>query len=1488
MYEIKPKGIKKFLKILIIGVTVLLVLLISPFILLQFSGIQNYVVDFLTKELSEKMETRIEIGRVNYKFFNNLEIRDFYMEDQQKDTLFFAAEMETGFSLTGLFKNRIIVSNLEFDRLYGNFKVDSTGRSNVDFIIKQFSKSDSIRFDLNINKLSLRNSRIDYTKSGYRNLSSNIFNPDKMSWRNINSEIKVREISKDTVNVRVNHFNAREKSGFTLTNLSLKLLGSPKGFNFPELSIELPESKMDLGKLSVSLNSFADLKQLSQKAIFNFPLKDTQITLSDLSSFIPEFRNINDHVNVNALITGRISSLRLQNLKLTYGNSFVLDANLDISGLPNLEESFFYGQVNTLQFSSAELQDFISKVDNKPVILPTELNRLGLIGYQGNITGFLSDLVAYGNMRTNLGNISSDISLRFENHLRDVTYNGRLRTSGFQLGQLLDDKNVGRISIDMNTSGTKKTGQTLRGTASARLRELEFNKYTYSNAVFDGNYDGSGFNGTINIKDENIEADFSGILDFRNPRIPVFDFDIDLRNTNLYALNLIKEYPDSRLSLQGKTNMSGSNLDNLNGYLHFRNITFTNDNKTLNTNEIHFTSRTEPDNTRFIIRSDYLNGSFSGNFKYSSIGHTFKRIASRYLPALAEDNNKSMPNIVNIDLTIANTAEISKVLQLPYEFEGVTTLKGTIDENRNTLDFQSRSEAIKTSNQIFDNLTLRLETNRQKLQLTGRTQMINKESELMNVFLSADAAANDLSAKLVWQNNRNETYAGEINTKTTFSKKEQKLQAHTRFNPTQIIISDSIWDIRSSDVYFADSIITINNFLFENKSQFFKINGIASRSQTDSIVISMNDLKMEYLTQLIRLSGIQFGGVTTGKLRLYNLLKEPIFLADLNIRDFSMNNDIIGNAKVTTTWDKVKNQLNIHSDFINNKNDSVATLTGVFVPSKDSIDLAVDAQKLSAAFLNRYFEGVASNFAGFGTGDVRIYGPTKNILIEGDVIIREGRATIDMLKTTYRFNDRVVLTPTKIILNNITLYDEENNQAFANGIISHDGMFDDMNYDVKIRTDNILALNTRSVDEEFFYGKAYLGGTVNIFGNMDEANIVVNGVSRPRTKCYMSMGTASSVMESDFIRFIQKNIPVFETTENQEIRQFANEREFNVKVDMQIEVTPEAEMELIVDPTAGDKITGRGRGNLRVRFDTFSDVELFGTVEMETGYYLFTLQTVIRKEFRINEGSTIAWTGDPFGAQVNINGYYPLTASLADLIERDELQQITTRSSVPVHCLLYLTEDLMSPTIRFNIDFPASDETLKSRVKNVINTEEMMNRQILYLLLFHKFFTPDEMRAGTNVATGANEVFSFATASLSAQINNWIQTGLNSDILSVGIDWQKTDVASDEWKAQVLIQPNNRLIINGNIGYRNDNLSQSKFIGDFDIEYKLLESGKLRFTAYNHTVDRAQLREARTTQGVGLIYREDFNNLREMAQYYLNQIKKLFSRKEKETKLSSN
>ena len=1483
MWKLKPKGIKKSIKILIIVAASLTLLLASPLILLQFNRIQNFVVDIITQDLSNSLNTKIEIGRVDYHFFNNLRIQDVYIEDQQQDTLLQIHKIYAGFDFWKLFKRKIVFSHLEIDRLNANIKTDASGKTNFEFLFSQKPRRDSVLIDLKLEKLKITHSGISYTKTT-DTLSFQNFNLNRMYIGNINSSISIKTLTNDSVNASINYLNAIAASGFTLRNFSAKIVGSAEKIRFPELNISFPGSNINLNNLLLTFDNSEENETLADRLKVNIPVENAQICLADFDAFIPELKDIHEPVSFNALISGRLSSLRFRDVEIAYGNTMLMDAQLDINGLPNIQESFIYAQINNLQASPNEIQDFISKINQKPFVLPKEVHRLGLISYKGNITGFLSDLVAYGNFNTRVGSISSDIALRFENNLMDVSYNGTLRTRGLSVGRLLNDTTFGKIAINLNTRGVKKHNQPITGTVKGKLSELEFNAYKYKNADFDGTYDGTGFNGKINIADENLVAGFMGVIDFKNPKIPVFDFDLTVSNTNLYALNILKNYPDSKLSFHGKTNISGSNLDNLNGMLMLENIMFTNQNQTLNAKDFIFTSRTSENHTYFSVKSDYLNGSFAGDFKYSSIGQTFNKILSNYLPSLTENvngnTNEHSSNSVSINLKIDNTHEISKVLALPYEIEGNSDISGNINENTGDVELVVRIDALKTEKQIFENITLRLENEKDKIQLTGRTQMHDKKSDMMNVFLSTEALNDVVHARLMWQNNEEITNAGEINTKTNLLKKGKSIQAHTIFQPSQVIISDSIWNLRESDLYFySDSLITINNFLFENDKQFIHINGTASNNTGDSLVVSMNELNLDYIMQLLRLRGIKFGGLITGDLKLFSFLKEPIYLADLHVKDFSLNDRIIAEAFISSTWDNQNSQLLITGDFANDKKEEVAWVTGVYVPKNDSLDLNVDAKKFPLEFLNRYFEGVASNFNGDGKGILRIFGPTHNILFEGEIDVADGRASIDLLNTTYRFNDKVKLTPYRIHLNNIRLIDEERNSALGNGFIDHDGSFANMVYDIRINANNILALNTTSADDDFFYGRAYMGGLVRIHGNDDEANIIVNGVSRPRTKCYMSMGNSSSVMESDFIRFVEKRIYQY-LEEQQEVRkEFVNQTPFNVKVDMQIEVTPEAEMEIIVDPRAGDKITGRGRGNIRIRFDTFSDVELYGTVELEQGYYLFTLQTVIRKEFKINEGSTIAWTGDPFNAQVNITGYYPLTASLTDLIESEELRQITNRSTVPVHCLLYLTDDLMSPNIKFNIDLPASDESVKNRVRNIINTEEMMNRQILYLMLFHKFFTPDNMRT-TTLGVGINEGISMATASASAQINNFLQGILNSNVFSFGLDWQKTDIESDEFKAQILIQPNNRLIINGNIGYRNDNISENKFIGDFDLEYKLIESGRLRFTAYNHTIDRAQLREAKTTQGIGLIYREDFNTVPEMFMYYWGLMRGIFTKKE--------
>ena len=73
---------------------------------------------------------------------------------------------------------------------------------------------------------------------------------------------------------------------------------------------------------------------------------------------------------------------------------------------------------------------------------------------------------------------------------------------------------------------------------------------------------------------------------------------------------------------------------------------------------------------------------------------------------------------------------------------------------------------------------------------------------------------------------------------------------------------------------------------------------------------------------------------------------------------------------------------------------------------------------------------------------------------------------------------------------------------------------------------------------------------------------------------------------------------------------------------------------------------------------------------------------------------------------------------------------------------------------------------------------------------------------------------------------------------------------------------NNRLLLNGNLGYRDKSLNNNSFIGDFDIRYLLNRSGSVMLKAYNRYNDQNYyLKSALTTQGVGIVFKRDFDNI---------------------------
>jgi hypothetical protein len=368
------------------------------------------------------------------------------------------------------------------------------------------------------------------------------------------------------------------------------------------------------------------------------------------------------------------------------------------------------------------------------------------------------------------------------------------------------------------------------------------------------------------------------------------------------------------------------------------------------------------------------------------------------------------------------------------------------------------------------------------------------------------------------------------------------------------------------------------------------------------------------------------------------------------------------------------------------------------------------------------------------------------------------------------------------------------------------------------------------------------------------------------------LDNTSNAYESNFIHFVENkknsvsqdtvaetdldNIDIVVNNKKDSIR---NTRAGKCQIALNLEVNPLLLFQLVLGVRNGDMIQARGNGALRLTYDTQTgDVRLLGTYDINQGTLSYTVANVIRREFTVGTGSSIIFSGDVTNPQLDVTAQYKVTANLKDLFG-DEIDQVgTTRTNIPVLTCLRMTGTLNTPVLNFSLELPLSDQTIQQQVQQVINTDEMLMRQVIYLLVFGRFFTPDYM-SQAQYAT-LNSTYSLLSSTVIGQINAWLSK--LTDILTLGVAI-RTDGegagASQEYEAQFQLQPVDRLVINGNVGYRYNDISNQPFFGDLDVELLLTEDGQFRLKGYTHTVDKYSLRQASTMQGVGLLWKKDFN-----------------------------
>ena len=541
-------------------------------------------------------------------------------------------------------------------------------------------------------------------------------------------------------------------------------------------------------------------------------------------------------------------------------------------------------------------------------------------------------------------------------------------------------------------------------------------------------------------------------------------------------------------------------------------------------------------------------------------------------------------------------------------------------------------------------------------------------------------------------------------------------------------------------------------------------------------------------------------------------------------------------------------------------------------PASEELDITFVADRVRVGFMQPFMSAFASKVDGYASGQARLFGTFKYIDLEGDVFADSLALKIDFTNTEYLCSDSVRLRPGLITVRNAEIRDSYGHTARLDGDVRH-VFFKQPSFDFRVRdARDFLCYNVGSKESPDWYGTIFGNGGAHISGEPGVVNIDVNMATASGSSFTFVLNDMLDADEYSFITFRDRTpvqvvdsvvgidaIPPAVLEYQKRMTAQAQDEPSDYNMDFRVDITPAAKIILVMDPVGGDEIKAFGNGNLRLTYGSANnDLRMFGTYTLDRGSYNFTLQDIIIKDFTIDEGSKISFHGDPYAAQLDIEAVYSVNANLSDLDESFLQDRDLNRTNVPVHALMKVTGDMRQPDINFDLRFPTLTSDVYRKVRSIVSTEEMMNRQIIYLLALNRFYTPDYMST-----TKGNELFSVASSTISSQLGsmlgklseNWtIAPNLRSD------RGDFSDVEVDVALSSRLL--NNRLLFNGNFGYRDKSLNTNQFVGDFDVEYLLNRRGTWRLKAYNRYNDQNYyLRSAATTQGVGIMFKRDFDSL---------------------------
>jgi len=1456
------------------------VLLVSVSVLIKSPAGQNYLTRKITEKVTENINAKITFDRVNIGFFKNISLRELYIEDQQQDTLLFSKLLSVNLKSFNRHKREIDFRKIELHDARINFTTDSTNTINLKFITDRLKRKDTtkVRWKIMMRSIECRKILFSYKKHDFQSGRKG-FDPKDIQLSDLNFDIINLQTHNDSIDFTVENLKCREKSGLVISNLDFLMYISPHYLHFHEIYFASHQSNLMAEKIELLFNGYKNLKDFRNNVQLYININKSSLTSRDLGFFAPSISKIPGKINFTGQILGYVVNLKGKQIKASWGENTHFYCDFALNGLPDINKTFIFIDIDSLQTTIQDIKNISSPVNGKPLFLPNQLEKLGKITYNGNFTGFIDDFVTYGEFNSDLGLISTDLTIEPDT-ARLIRYSGKMKTNNFNLGKLFDNTNrVGNITMDIQVNGFSIENR-YKATLEGNIADLFLNKYHYKNINLSGEFTPKAYDGSVLIKDPNIELNFLGSLDFSS-EIPEFDFTANVPKVNLYDLNIEPKDTNSSLSFLLTANFKGKNLDNLEGKINLINSTYRKMDEELHVYDFSLSALNQNGTNQLMLKTDFVDAFITGNYNFTQLGNSCKHLLNKIIPSftLTEEDTITKPdNHFDYSILLKDTRNLSKFLFPSFVVSPNSTFAGKFYPLDNYFMVKGEAERFTyKENELFKMLlNAEFSDSLFSLTLTGEKFATNNKLDLENFSIASNAGNDTVRFELSWNDKATSNLLSQIKAIAGF-RNEQKLLTpliNISFLPTNLYIKDSIWKINPGTITIDSTSLQVKNFSINNKEQWLKVHGGISKQHEDTLLLQFKGLNLSSLNTISKGEKIQLNGTINGDASLSNVYSNPLFQTNINIDDLLINDEPLGNTSITSAWDTINEQLHLE---VSSNRGKLQTLNikGDYEPESKEIEFSLSLNKLRLNIFRPFINKISSELNGIATGDIFLNGTLSKPTANGIIKLQKISFLLDFFNTRYTFTDQIKVENNIFKFEDIRIFDPDGNQAIINGDIKNN-YYKNFDIGLKIETNNFLLMNTREQHNNQFYGTAYGSGIVNINGPPKELNIQVSLKTDKNTRFFLPLSSGEEFEEFNFVSFVDNT-----NQTDKEKKETIKVRDNMPKINLDLEITPDAEAQLIFNPNTGGNIKGKGSGNLNLQINNPGELDIFGTYTIEQGEYLFSLQNIINKKFEVRNGGTINWNGNPLEANMDIEAIYETKASLYELFLNEEY-----RRRILVECKLYLSGKIQNPTIDFGIELPTADQETRTNLQNAINTQEEMSKQFLSLIVINSFLPNTNYIPPTSqsiTSSYAPAVGVTTSELLSNQLSNWLSQISND--FDIGFRYRPGDeISSDEVEVALSTQLlNDRVSINGNVdvGGNETSTNTSNIVGDFTVDVKINKSGKLRVKAFTRANDKLLYEWSPYTQGVGLFYREEFDHFDQLMQRYWS---KIFIRKNESEK----